>query len=84
MLDHCAQERAFQSVRNLLYQKPILRLPDPSKTYILSTDASNKGIGAVLMQEHDGEIHPVSYESKKLSSTKRNHSTIEKECLDIV
>ena len=52
--------------------------------YILSTDASNEGIGAVPMQEHDGKIHPVSYASKKLSSTENNYPTIEKDCLAVV
>ena len=78
------QERAFQTVPNLLCIKPILRLPDPLKTYTQSTDASNEGIGAVLMQEHDGKLHPVSYASKNLSSTEKNYSTVEKECLAIV
>ena len=78
------QERAFQTVRNLMCEKSILRLPDPLKIYTLSTDASNEGIGAVLMQEHDGKFHPVSYASKKLSSTEKNYSTVEKECLAIV
>ena len=54
------------------------------KTYYLQTDASNTGIGAVLMQKHDEKLFPVCYESKKLSSKERNYSTIEKECLAVV
>ena len=68
----------------LLTKEPVLRLPDPGKTYFLQTDASDSGIGAVLMQEHDGKLFPVCYGSKKLSSAERNYSTIEKECLAIV
>ena len=79
-----AQERAFQTVRQVLSDKPVLHLPDPSKTFILRTDASNEGVGAILMQEHDGKLHPVSYASKKLSGAEKNYSTIEKECLAIV
>ena len=78
------QERAFQAVRNLLCEKPVLRLPDPLKIYTMSTGASNEGIGAVLMQEHDGKFHPVSYASKKVCSTEENYSTVEKGCLAIV
>ncbi|KAK3767536.1 hypothetical protein RRG08_003968 [Elysia crispata] len=55
-----------------------------NKTCILRTDASNDGIGAVLMQEHDGKPYPVSYGSKKLTAAERNYSTVEKECLAIV
>ena len=79
-----AQEKAYQSIKALLTKEPVLRLPDPGKTYFLQTDASDSGIGAVLMQEHDGKLFPVCYGSKKLSSAERNYSTIEKECLAIV
>ena len=74
------QEKAYQSITALLTKEPILRLPDPGKTSFLRTDASDTGIGAALMQEHDGKLFPVCYGSKKLSSTERNYSTIEKEC----
>jgi transposase InsO family protein len=79
-----AQERAFQAVRDILVEKPVLHLPDPSKTFILRTDASNDGVGAILMQEDDGKLHPVSYASKKLNQAEKNYSTIEKECLAII
>ena len=78
------QEKAYQSIKALLTKEPVLRLPDPGKTYFLQTDASNSGIGAVLMQKHDGKLFPVCYASKKLSSAECNYSTIEKECLAIV
>jgi len=79
-----AQEKASQSIKAILTKEPILRLPDPGKTYFLQTEASDNGIGAVLMQEHDGKLFLVCYGSKKLSSAERNYSTIEKECLAIV
>ena len=79
-----AQEKAYLNIKALLTREPILRLPDPEKTYFLRTDASDEGIGAVLMQEYDGKLFPVCYGSKKLSSAERNYSTIEKECLAIV
>ncbi len=79
-----AQERVYQSVKVHLTSTPILRLPDPSKTYYLRTDASDNGIGVVLIQEHEGKLFPVCYASKKLSNVERNYSTIEKECLAIV
>ena len=77
------QEKAYQSIKALLTKEPVLRLPDPGKTYFLQTDASDTGIGAVLMQKHDGKLFPVCFASisKKLSSAERNYSTIEKGCL---
>ena len=56
----------------------------PTETYVLRTDASDNGIGAVLMQEREGKLFPVCYASKTLSSAERNYSTTEKECLAIV
>ena len=78
------QEKAYQSMKALLAKEQVLRLPDPGKIYFLRTDASDTGIGAVLMQKHDGKLFPVRYGSKKLSSAERNYSTIENECLAIV
>ena len=79
-----AQEKARQSIKFHLTDEPILRLPDPANMYYLQTDASNTGIGAVLMQKHDEKLFPVCYGNKKLSSAERNYSTIEKECLAVV
>ncbi|KAK3766996.1 hypothetical protein RRG08_058911 [Elysia crispata] len=56
----------------------------PEQDLQIRTDASNDGIGAVLMQKHDGKPYPLSYGSKKLTAAEKNYSTIEKECLAIV
>ncbi|KAK7095116.1 hypothetical protein V1264_006567 [Littorina saxatilis] len=79
-----AQEKAYQTVRDLMSRDPVLRLPDTAKEFILRTDASDEGIGAMLMQEHGGKPFPVSNASKKLSGAEKNYSTMEKECLAIV
>ena len=79
-----AQEKAYQTIKNLLTNDPILHLPDPEKTFVLRTDASDFGIGAVLMQEHGGKLFPICYASKKLSNAELNYSTIEKECLALL
>ena len=49
-----AQERAYQTVKAYLASRLILCLLDPSKTYYLRTEASDYGIGAVLMKDHEG------------------------------
>ena len=79
-----SQERAFRSLKEHLMHDPILRLPEVEKTFILRTDASNEGLGAVLLQEHDEIKFPVAYASRKLLDRERNYSVIEKECLAIV
>ena len=51
---------------------------------MLRTDASDTGIGAVLLQVHDGMYFPVDYASKKLSDAQKKYAVIECECLSIV
>ena len=61
-----------------------LKLPDITQTFILMTDASDRGIGAVLMQEQDNSKMPIAYVSRKLKGSELTYSTIEKEWLAIV
>ena len=51
---------------------------------MLRTDASSVGLGAVLLQDFDGVLHPVVFASRKLLPRECNYSTIERECLAIV
>ncbi|XP_051250266.1 uncharacterized protein LOC127360052 [Dicentrarchus labrax] len=57
--------------------------PGPGGTYSVPTDASNRGLGAVLSQQVQGVDRPVLYISRKLSERESRYSTIEKECLAI-
>lgn len=74
--------KCFDKCKKLLTEDPILQYPDFSKQFILTTDASNYALGAVLSQgKHD---LPVCYASRTLSKSEINYSTIEKELLGIV
>ncbi|KAL8583208.1 hypothetical protein ACOMHN_053721 [Nucella lapillus] len=77
-------EKSFVELKEKLTSKPIVVLPDKEKQYVLRTDASDSGLGAVLLQETEGDLQPVAYASKKLSAAEKNYSTIKKECLGIV
>ena len=74
----------FELLKQALSSSPVLRLPDASQTFVLRTDASNHGLGAVLLQYHENRPHPIAYASRKLLDRERRYSTIERECLAIV
>lgn len=78
------QEAAFQTLRETLITEPILQYPNFRLPFILTTDASNKAIGAVLSQGQAGTDLPVAYASRTLNSAEINYSTTEKELLAIV
>lgn len=71
-------------MKDLLCKRPILKLPDFDRTFILRTDASEDGIGAVLLQLENDEKLPVAYASRKLQDRERSYAVIEKECLAVV
>ena len=80
-------KKAFQTLKSRLTSSPILRLTvfNEGKPFILRSDASHIGIGAVLLEGFEGEgKFPIAYASKKLLPRERNYSVIEKECLAII
>ncbi|CAM5146518.1 unnamed protein product [Natator depressus] len=78
-------QKAFNHLKATLMSDPVLRAPDFDKPFLVTTDASERGVGAVLMQEGpDQEFHPVVFLSKKLSERESNWSVTEKECYTIV
>ncbi|CAM5087647.1 unnamed protein product, partial [Natator depressus] len=78
-------QKAFNQLKATLTSDPVLRDPDFDKQFLVTTDASKHGVGAVLMQEGpDQELHRVAFLSKKLSERESNWSVSEKECYAIV
>lgn len=73
-------DAAFQALKQALVAAPVLALPDFSKKFVVETDASATGIGAVLMQDS----HPVAYLSKALAPRNLGLSAYEKECLALL
>ena len=79
-----AQENAFETLKSRLESAPILHLPDHSRSYILRTDASDIGIGAVLLQQDGDQFFPIAYASRKLLPRETAYAVIERECLALV
>ncbi|KAL8589384.1 hypothetical protein ACOMHN_021536 [Nucella lapillus] len=52
--------------------------------FVLRTDASGQGLGAVLLLEKEGMLRPVTYASKKLNDAEKRYHTIEQECYAVV
>ena len=81
--DKC--QDAFDRLKAILKSAPVLLAPDFDKCFKLAVDASDVGIGAVLLQEDNNGIdHPVCYFSKKFNKHQKNYSNIEKECLALI
>jgi len=79
-----ACEGAFTELKSRMCSLPVLRSPDFTKPFVVQTDASERGVGAVLSQlDDDGNDYPVSYYSRKLLPREERYATVEKECLAI-
>jgi len=74
----------FNLCKTLLTNDPILQYPNFEKPFILTTDASDYAIGAVLSQGPIGSDLPIAYASRTLNEHEINYSTTEKELLAIV
>lgn len=72
-------DKEFRSVKSALSNMSKITLPDYVKEFILRTDASNVGIGAVLLQERNGKMMPIQWASKKLTPTETRYGISEKE-----
>lgn len=80
-----SRQHAFDCIKALMTHAPVLAAPQFNRPFKLSVDASDAGVGAVLLQEgDDGVEHPVSYFSKKFNNHQWVYSTIEKEALSLV
>ena len=78
-------QNAFEKIKSLLLSAPVLKAPNFEKPFKLQVDASDIGIGAVLLQEgHHGIDHPVCYFSFKFNKHQVNYSTTEKERDNII
>src|SRR4029434_10551555 len=57
-------QRAFNALKKALCSETVLHTPDFGKRFVLQTDASEVGLGAVLSQVHDGSEYPITFVSR--------------------
>src|ERR1044071_9298639 len=79
------QQNAFEQLKAKLMTAPILRYPDFSQLFIIYTDASGTGLGAVLAQKNgEGKEGVIAYASKSLNKAEQNYSVTDQECLAVI
>ena len=78
-------DKAFQKLKTLLTSAPLLIFPNFKKEFILETDASISGLGAVLAQQTDaGHVSPIVFASRILQKHEKNYCSSELEALAVV
>ena len=75
--------KCFYDATNLISEDISLVIPRVNCPFIIETDASDFGIGAVLLQKSEDTLRPIAFISRKLNPAERNYAVIEKECLAI-
>ncbi|GFO34988.1 reverse transcriptase [Plakobranchus ocellatus] len=77
-------DQSLAEIKRLFSSPLILIIPDMQETFIVRSDASDYGIGAVLLQDRDGTLMPCRYASRKLLPRECRYSAIEREALALV
>ena len=78
-------QKALDTLKDKLVKSPVLSYPQSDREYVLETDASVMGLGAVLSQlQEDQKLHPVAYASRALSSSEKNYGITDLETLAVV
>jgi len=75
---------AFDELKRRLTASPVLTLPRDGGRYVIDTDASDHGIGAVLQQIQDGEEKVIAYASRLYSDAEKRYCVTRKELLAVV
>jgi len=78
------RQNSFQLLKEKLITAPVLNYPNFQREFLLTTDASDYGILAVLSQGPVGQDRPIAYASRILYKAEQNYNTTEKELLAIV
>jgi len=78
------QQTTFDTLKHKFTSYPVLRNPDPTKCYIVDTDASAHAIGATVSQDFSDGRHPITFFSKSLLPAEQNYDIYDRELLAII
>ena len=78
------QQQSFDQSKQMLTSSTLPAHYDTSQPLVLSCDASQYGVGAVLSQVCNGDEKPIAYVSRTLTTAERNYSQLEKEGLVLI
>jgi len=78
------QQHVFETLKQVLTSSPVLSFPFGDGKFILDTDASNIGIGAVLSQIQGEEEKVIAYFSRVSTKVERNYCVTRRELLAMV
>ena len=79
-----SQHTAFNRLKLALTTAPVLMLPDFEKQFVVTTDASDAAVGAILEQDFGNGLQPIAFASRKLNNAEMRYSAYERELLGIV
>lgn len=79
-----AQRTAFERLKQAVTEQPVLILPDMTKPFVVTTDASGYAVGACLGQDLGHGEQPIAYMSKKMQPAEKNYPVHEQELLAII
>ena len=79
-----AEGNSFTALQVAMATAPVLRLPDFEKQFVVTTDASDVAVGAILEQDFSSGLQPIAFASRKLNATEIRYSAYERELLGIV
>ena len=77
-------DEGFGRLQHLLTSTPILGYPVPNGLFIIDSDASDSGIGAVLSQVQEGQENVIAYFRRTLTRAERNYCVTRRELLALI
>ena len=77
------EEEAFRRLKTAMLTAPVLQLPDFDREFVVTTDASEVSVGAILQQNFGKGLQPICYDSRKLNPAECRYSAYERELLGI-